>query len=49
MYFTEMDIFYAELKRLEDEYKRCPEPQIRSLIHDDILLIEQAIATAEGP
>ncbi|MFS0560369.1 hypothetical protein AB1K91_06485 [Terribacillus sp. 179-K 1B1 HS] len=47
MHFTDKDIFYTELKRLEDEYRRCPEPQIRNLIHEDIMLIEQAIATAE--
>ncbi|MFP7493891.1 hypothetical protein SFC66_08910 [Terribacillus saccharophilus] len=47
MQFTDIDIFHAELKRLEDEFRRCPEPGIRNLIQEDILLIEEAIATTD--
>jgi hypothetical protein len=48
MHFSDAEIFHAELRRLEDEYRRCPDSGIRSLIQEDIQLMEQAIATAES-
>ncbi|SNZ10232.1 hypothetical protein SAMN05421503_1619 [Terribacillus aidingensis] len=48
MHYSDTDIFHEELRRLEDEYRRCPDSGIRSLIQEDIQLMEQAIATAES-